>query len=389
MRSNRIICVVAALVAFAAFVATNSPEAFGLLVLVVCLPLGSVAAGGVQAACTSLDFSLKPSCAVGDELSLVILLTRPRLLRSHVELRFVAENLLLGGGRELPVHLAAEVGEKERFELPLRTDCPGQVRLSLASARVRDMLGLCEFDVPGAALQGGYTVYPALCDLELSVRLAGNHDDSGASYDLDRPGKDRSEVFEMRGFEQGDSLKDVHWKLSARMRELVVRVPSRPGDYDIALLCGAHPVEGDDQAQVGVLAAQFALTASVSLGLLRAGEGHVVVRSAEKGLETLPVESLMDFYEMLDALLVSPLQQKVVRDGASWTAYRLERGITKTVVITDLVNNEMFDKLGAPEDVSVIHVSREMHTGSDESAGRALTHVFVEDVPGRIKALEL
>lgn len=389
MRSNRIICAVAALVAFAAFVATNSPEAFGLLVLVVCLPLGSVAAGAVQAARTSLDFSLEPSCAVGDELSLVIILTRPRLLRSHVELRFVAENLLLGGGRELPVHLAAEVGEKERFELPLRTDCPGQVRLSLASARARDLLGLCEFDVPGTELQGSYTVYPALCDLELRMRLAGNRDDSGASYDLGRAGKDRSEVFEMRGFEQGDSLKDVHWKLSARMRELVVRVPSRPGDYDIALLCGAHPVEGDDPEQVGLLAAQLALVASVSLGLLRAGEAHVVVRAAQDGLETLPVESLPDFYAMLDALLASPLQQVVVRDGAAWAAYRLERGITKTVVVTDLVNNEMFDKLGDPERVSVIHVSREMRTGADENAGRALTHVFVEDVPGRVKALEL
>ncbi len=389
MRANRITCTVAALVALACLVASNRPEAAAALAFIVCTPLASGALGVLVVARTRLSFELESSCTVGDDLALKIELLRPRPFKTRVELVFRMENLLTGSVVEQPVSLSPTSGTPERFELALRSDCPGTVRVELASARTRDALGFFELELPEAALKTSYTVFPQLADLTLHTKFELDQDEAGTSFDLNRPGTDRSEMFETRGFEQGDSFKDVHWKLSARTRDLVVRVPSRPSDHDIALVCGAHPIDSENSDQVSVLAAELCLVASVSLGLLRAGSPHMLVHPTPEGLDAIAVENLGDFYGALDTLLASPLQHEVVSDPSGYAALRAEEGISKTIVVTDLVNDEMFGKLGGPAQTSVVHVSASHATGSDEGASGVLLHVAAADVPARIKSLEL
>lgn len=389
MKSTRITCAVALALAIAVLVATNAPEAFGLLVLVACVPIASVALGRLQTRSTRVTFALNDSCTTNETLVLRIGLEQPRLLRGRVDLLFEAENLLCGTAVELPVSLAPSAGPTEDFELALRTDCPGQVRFRLVSASVGDVLGFCDFAVPGAALNTVCTIYPPIGEIELHMHLSSGQASESAQFDLSRPGSDRSEVFETRAFAQGDSLKDVHWKLSARTRELQIRVPSDPSDHSIALVCGAHAIDIDDHAQARVLAAQFGLLSSVSLGLLRAGEPHIVVRPVGRSLEAIVVETLDDFYSMLDTLLCSPLQDEVVADSALFADLVREHHVTKTVVVTDRVNDEMFAKLGQNTQMSVLHVTSEHATGADGGTTGTLLRVFAADVPDRIKALEL
>lgn len=47
-------------------------------------------------------------------------------------------------------------------------------------------------------------------------------------YDENHPGADPSETFEIREFRQGDKLQRVHWKISARTDELMVKESSLP-----------------------------------------------------------------------------------------------------------------------------------------------------------------
>ncbi len=372
-----------------ALVATNAPAALGLFMLIVCTPLASVLMVRFQVAKTKLTFSLERSCTVGDAQALIITLARPALLRSRVELVFELENLLIGTRYELPIVLSPTSTNTEHYELALRTDSPGTVRVKLVSARVHDVLGFCEPHVASASFDQTYTVYPMLAELELRMRLAGSRSDSGSNYDLNRPGKDRNEVFEIRSFEQGDSYKDVHWKLSARTRDLVVRVPSRPADHDVALLLGAHPIDTKQPGDLRVLSAELSLLASASLALLRAGVAHLVLHPTPQGLKALPVESSTAYYAMVEELLCSPLMEVIVDNPDAFAACLIENNISKTIVITDLVNNEMFSKLGNPAQMSVIHVNDKHRTGADDEAPFTLMHVAASDVPHVVKVLEL
>lgn len=389
MRGNRIACALAVLAAASTLVATNRPEAAALLALVACVPAASLLIGRSRATGTRLTFEHGRSCMVGEKHALRILVERPRLLRSRVELLIVADNRLLGTRTEIPVSLSPGAGSAERYELELRTDCPGTVDLRLERAHARDVLGLAEVALPHARLDGSYTAYPELCDLSLRMRTVPARDDSGSDLDLDRPGSDRSEVLEIREFAPGDSFRNVHWKLSARHSELVVRVPSRPSSHEVALVLGAHPIDAGDPDQVRVLAAEFSLLASVSLALLKAGTAHPVALPTASGLQHLLVDGPESYYRMLDALLAAPLQDKVLVNAGEFGDYCLEHGVSKAIVITDLVNDEMFGKLGNASELSVVHVTRHAHTGADDGASCLLLHVPADDVPARIRSLEL
>ena len=55
----------------------------------------------------------------------------------------------------------------------------------------------------------------------------GSSDDSD-SYSPYRPGSDVSETFQIREYVQGDSLRQIHWKLSGKLDRLIVKDPSLP-----------------------------------------------------------------------------------------------------------------------------------------------------------------
>ena len=55
-------------------------------------------------------------------------------------------------------------------------------------------------------------------------------------YDDLRPGYDPSELFDVREFQNGDRLQSVHWKLSARTDELMVKENSLPKACAVAIV---------------------------------------------------------------------------------------------------------------------------------------------------------
>lgn len=55
-------------------------------------------------------------------------------------------------------------------------------------------------------------------------------------YDDFHPGDDRSEIFDIREFREGDKIQSIHWKLSAKSDELVVREDSLPIACPVVLI---------------------------------------------------------------------------------------------------------------------------------------------------------
>ena len=55
-----------------------------------------------------------------------------------------------------------------------------------------------------------------------------NCPDDSESYAPDRAGYDLSEVYQLREYRPGDSLRQMHWKLSGKLDRLVIREASLP-----------------------------------------------------------------------------------------------------------------------------------------------------------------
>ena len=67
-------------------------------------------------------------------------------------------------------------------------------------------------------------------------------------YDDLRPGYDPSELFDVREFQNGDRLQSVHWKLSARTDELMVKENSLPKACAVAIVADLRGIKKGRQA---------------------------------------------------------------------------------------------------------------------------------------------
>lgn len=123
--------------------------------------------------------------------------------------------------------------KKEPFELPLQE--VGCFEVELVSMRVYDLFGLF-FLVK--CTKGGELVLVLPTIRAVPVRLGEsviNFYGDADVYDDLRPGYDPAENFGTREFQNGDKLQSVHWKLSAKLNQLMIRENSLPKACPIVL----------------------------------------------------------------------------------------------------------------------------------------------------------
>ena len=54
-------------------------------------------------------------------------------------------------------------------------------------------------------------------------------------YSAERGGDDAGEVYQVRSYKEGDSLKQIHWKLTARLGDVTVREPGYPVSHAVMI----------------------------------------------------------------------------------------------------------------------------------------------------------
>ncbi|MBP5281015.1 MAG: DUF58 domain-containing protein [Lachnospiraceae bacterium] len=112
------------------------------------------------------------------------------------------------------------------------------------------------------------------------------------NYDPNEPGSDPSEVFDLREFHDGDKLQRIHWKLSARMDELMVKEDALPRACAIVIFM---PVGNLSECE------SLDYVASLSFTLMDEKCPHYVTwQSASTGdVRRIRVDDEESFYEAL------------------------------------------------------------------------------------------
>jgi uncharacterized protein (DUF58 family) len=228
--------------------------------------------------------------AVGLVLASVVSWLLVHLTPRPVELRHEWDDLPLEGG---DVHLGVEV-ELEARVLPglvtlveryatlgeqravltraermlhaqytIRSVPRGRYRLESAAVRIEDPFGLERRDVPLDAA-ATLVVYPRLVELGRLFSETGSTQHDGRRLLLRRPtGYDLHSV---REYVEGDSLRKVHWRTTARRGQLMVReLEDAPRD-DVAVVLDAWDGSPPEVFDVAVRAAGSILHAYVRRG---------------------------------------------------------------------------------------------------------------------------
>lgn len=210
-----LLCALLFQIFFTAYLATF------LLVLCLLFPLLSLLVSlPAMLGCTIQLAPQRPAVERGAPcLWLVTVRPGRRLPLARVSCRLWEENLLTGSRTGLRQILSG-ASEGECLTDPADTEHCGLVTYTLSRPRVCDLLGLFALRLktpPAAQL----LVLPRPAEPEELPRLPqGDRKSAGLRP---RPGGGPGEDYDLRGYRPGDPLRAVHWKLSSKWDDLVVR----------------------------------------------------------------------------------------------------------------------------------------------------------------------
>lgn len=190
----------------------------------------------------------------------------------------------------------------------------GKVQVRMASVRVSDLLGLFSAEIPAVG-QAEIKILPTLYMTEVTAKPVARPQESDfCEYDLSRPGNDVSEIFQIREYQAGDNLHRIHWKLSARADNMLVKDYSYPLGYRACLYLDFYMPQTEKnlrQKMDGIIQLGMALSFSMFLNKCP----HFLVWTTEDGhLERYGVRTEENLYEAMEAVM----QAKIHSGQTDW-----------------------------------------------------------------------
>lgn len=180
------------------------------------------------------------------------------------------------------------------FERSIILNGAGNFEITLKSLRVYDLTGLFYGRVK-VARSKIIQIMPKLIDVPVTFTEATkNFYGESDIYEEDRPGHDNNELFQLREFQAGDRLQNIHWKMSAKQDELMVKEHSMPKSCPVVLFLNYL---GDKKCKKN-MTAFMEIAFSISFSMMDAGCNHYVVwhNKADGDLVRVRIDGEESFY---------------------------------------------------------------------------------------------
>ena len=165
------------------------------------------------------------------------------------------------GNRDRDVRLKNMPHRLQSMKLPIYASHVGVFSVGLHSCTVEDLLGLVQRRIVLRKTAFELVVLPQTFDVE-PLKLAPG--DPGSEL-MSRATEDLNAPSDIRSYQPGDAMKKIHWKLSMRKRELVVRKFDEPILQDVLVLmdCSPPPSWGHARAGADIRDAMLETAASI------------------------------------------------------------------------------------------------------------------------------
>lgn len=220
-----------------------------------------------------------------------------------------AENMLNGEKDEMNPDFSILPGKTDEVAFALKDGHCGLLKLSVEDAEISDPLGLftrkAEFDRISETTAGMYYL-PQVSELVVSPEEMGTYDMESYKYSQTQKGNDPSEMFDIKAYGEGDSYKAIHWKLSSKLDEIMIREHGLPIENRVLIVVDKRPTAED----LDIVDKKVEFTASLSYTLLRKGVYHSIgwFDYVNDRFEVVRVDSEEAFWLAVTALISSPFR---------------------------------------------------------------------------------
>lgn len=232
----------------------------------------------------------------------------------------------------------------------------GYTEVKAEKIYLTDFFGFIPFKVKGfASSEAKCTVLPDTFDMTLVFDNMPIAIDDSESYSPDKKGNDCSETFQLREYIPGDSIKQIHWKLSEKLDKVIVREASLPVQKSTLVFWdkysenGLSPCESDSMAEV---------TASICRALTKAGTPFSLGWNENKNCFTENISSTEELIRAIPRILKGSSENDI--SGAK----------------------RYFESFGSANFSKIIYISKSIPDGYDDfSAKSSITPVLCSSVP--------
>ena len=166
-----------------------------------------------------------------------------------VSLRLRFENTLTGTREDYRLSLAS--GETVAVHWTHHRDC-GIIRCSVLHSRIFDLVGFFSFPIKKPNISE-VLLYPDEIPFTDEVQLFSSPDFINADTALRPSPSGEKEPLDVRDYREGDLLRDVHWKLSARSDHLIIREFERLAFSNIRIALLYSPNQDELRLSLGRL----------------------------------------------------------------------------------------------------------------------------------------
>ena len=226
-------------------------------------------------------------------------------------------------------------GKSEDYEVMLDLMRCGEIRISCEGVWVTDMLRL--YRIPAENFGDlSVTIYPQKINVkaELSGTTIGAPKSEGMMQN--RKGNDPSEMFDVRDYVPGDDIRSIHWKLSSKVDNLILREASEPSYYNIVMLPDFGKYYGEESAEVPMEELQGIVAVGAALGEQLAGQGveFCMALPTKDGLNLCEISSRREFRKMMPKWLACRIPEYAGGVLRSFVTEHMDQYFTRAVILS-------------------------------------------------------
>ena len=134
----------------------------------------------------------------------------------------------------------AEARKKVRLQFFLEAKYCGRVKVSVEKVKAQDYLRLFSRGSEKKYQSEEVMVLPVIHKIPVQQSFQLEENLEGQLFSKSRTGEDTSEVFDIREYRSGDTSHRIHWKLSAKTDDFMVKEYSLPMERTVLLFLDLH-----------------------------------------------------------------------------------------------------------------------------------------------------
>lgn len=293
------------------------------------------------------------------------------------------------------LHMPVQPRNTQRLTFQLSSEFCGIIKVKCVKIYIYDPLRIFRLKIAKNKITE-IAVMPESHDITGIVSFTDRINEDSSLYSQNKPGDDPSEIFDLRDYNPGDKLNRIHWKLSSKKDEFIVKEYSLPIDVPSVIFLDLKCYEDSDYT-LSMFDTMVETLLSVSSFLVENERIHTIVYYSAKSrsFENRLISGQDSLSAAMRELLLSIKDNLYCESPDSYFASEPRLSLSSFTYITSSVSDQTHSYIDEELDADIKNIlvilkSADLVEDSRESLSSVNTiPVVIGKISASIKDIEL